>query len=121
MRDEEQKKKWKQVVAFFKEQFDAGEEIDLDAMLFLIGVRELGTDKSKFKKDEKLDLMHIAICRLLAPYGFYELAGLDEQGWPHYHVLKPLPPLKAGEQALLMRDSIIQYFEFEGILEFEIN
>ena len=33
----------------------------------------------EFKKDEKVNLMHIAICRLLEPYGFYEFDFFDEQ------------------------------------------
>jgi hypothetical protein len=119
MRDEEQRRRWQIVTNFFETNFETETEPDLDAIIFLIGVRELGIDRAKFKKDEKLDLMHIAICRLLSPYGFYELEGLDNQGWPHYRTLKPLPALKAGEQALLMRDAIIQYFKEEQILDFE--
>jgi hypothetical protein len=42
--------------------------------------------------------MHIAICRLLEPYGFYEF--YDEERWPHYRVKEELPPLKAGEQSV---------------------
>jgi hypothetical protein len=43
--------------------------------------------------------MHIAICRLLEPYGFYEFF-YDEERWPHYRVKEELPPLKAGEQSV---------------------
>lgn len=35
--------------------------------------------------------MHIAICRLLEPYGYYEFDFRDADGWPHYKVLKELP------------------------------
>lgn len=119
MRDEDLKRKWQAVELFFSKEFADGDELDIDAMLFLIGVRELGSDRKKFKKNEKLDLMHIAICKVLSFYGYYELEGLDEAGWPHYKVLKQLPPLKAGEQALLMREAIVQYFEKEDIINFE--
>ena len=54
--------------------------------------------------------MHIAICRLLEPYGFYEFEFFDEEGWPHYKVKEELPPLKAGEQSVLMKDAIVNYF-----------
>ena len=64
----------------------------------------------KFKKDEKLNLMHIAICRLLEPYGYYEFERFDDQGWPHYVVKENLPNLKAGEQSILMKDAIVNYF-----------
>ena len=60
--------------------------------------------------DEKLNLMHIAICRLLEPYGFYEFEYFDEEGWPHYKVKEELPPLKAGEQSVLMKEAIVNYF-----------
>jgi hypothetical protein len=119
MRDDVLKRKWQSVESFFSKEFADGDELDLDAMLFLIGVRELGSDRKKFKKNEKLDLMHIAICKVLSYYGYYELEGLDEAGWPHYRTLKQLPPLKPGEQSLLMREAIVQYFEKEGILDLE--
>jgi hypothetical protein len=94
-----------------------GEEIDLEAMLFLIGVQELGQGYRRFKKDEKLDLMHIAICRVLEPYGFYAFSHTDEEGWPHYTTIKNLPYLSDKEQKELMRKAITEYFEGEGIIE----
>ena len=106
---------WQQILKKSSLQFGGGEEIDLDGLIFLIGVRELGQPYRKFKKDEKLDLMHIAICRLLQPYGYYKLQGLDEQGWPHYELVDELPFLKAGEQAVLMKKAIIKYFEEEEL------
>jgi hypothetical protein len=51
--------------------------------------------------------MHIAICRLLEPYGFYELS-FDDEGWPHYKV-KKTPPLKL-ENNVLMKEAIVNYF-----------
>ena len=54
--------------------------------------------------------MHIAICRLLEPYGYYEFDYFDEQGWPHYTIKEALPNLKAGEQSILMKDAIVNYF-----------
>ena len=54
--------------------------------------------------------MHIAICRLLEPYGYYEFDYFDEQGWPHYTIKEALPNLKAGEQSVLMKDAIVNYF-----------
>jgi hypothetical protein len=51
----------------------------------------------------------------LEPLGYYRYEGRDSEGWPHYEVLKPLPPLKPGEQTVLMKTCIIQYFEDEGV------
>lgn len=109
-RDEQLKERWEVVVKMLSERFADGEVLDLDAIIYLVGLQELGQLHRKFKKDEKLDLMHIAICRLLEPYGYYEFEYFDEQGWPHYHVLEHLPPLKAGEQSVLMKEAIVHYF-----------
>jgi hypothetical protein len=109
-RDTQLKERWENVVNILSNQFADGDELDLDAIIYLIGVQELGKVKQTFKKDEKINLMHIAICRLLEPYGYYEFDFYDNDGWPHYKVKEELPPLKAGEQTVLMKEAIVQYF-----------
>ncbi|WP_347373571.1 hypothetical protein [Aequorivita sp. Q41] len=109
-RDEQLKERWEAVVKMLGDRFADGQTLDLDAIIYLVGIQELGQLHRKFKKDEKLNLMHIAICRLLEPYGYYEFEYFDEQGWPHYKILEQLPTLKAGEQSVLMKEAIVQYF-----------
>ncbi|PWA06881.1 hypothetical protein [Flavobacterium psychrotolerans] len=109
-RDNQLKERWEQLVNILSNQFSQGEDLDLDAIIYLIGVQELGKIHQTFKKDEKLNLMHIAICRLLEPYGFYEFEFFDEEGWPHFKVKEELPSLKAGEQSVLMKEAIVNYF-----------
>ncbi|WP_298493043.1 hypothetical protein [uncultured Algibacter sp.] len=109
-RDEQLKERWELVVQKLSNQFADGDSMDLDAIIYLIGVQELGQLDRAFKKDQKLDLMHIAICKLLVPYGYYELDFVDEEGWPHYKALEALPHLKAGEQSVLMKEAIVNYF-----------
>ena len=109
-RDEQLKERWETVVKMLGDRFADGQVLDLDAIIYLIGIQELGQLHRKFKKDEKLNLMHIAICRVLEPYGYYQFDYYDEEGWPHYTVLEQLPPLKAGEQSVLMKEAIVQYF-----------
>jgi hypothetical protein len=109
-RDIQLKERWENVVQLLSNQFAEGDTLDLDAIIYLIGVQELGKVKQTFKKDEKIELMHIAICRLLEPYGFYEFEFFDNDGWPHYKVKEDLPPLKAGEQSVLMKEAIVNYF-----------
>jgi hypothetical protein len=109
-RDQQLKERWEKLVNLLSNQFSQGEDLDLDAIIYLIGVQELGKVHQKYKKDEKLNLMHIAICRLLEPYGFYEFDYFDDEGWPHYTVKEELPPLKAGEQSVLMKEAIVNYF-----------
>ena len=109
-RDAQLKERWEQLVKILSDQFSQGEDLDLDAIIYLIGVQELGKVHQEFKKDEKVNLMHIAICRLLEPYGYYEFDFYDKDGWPHYKIKEELPPLKAGEQAVLMKEAIVHYF-----------
>ena len=109
-RDEQLKERWENVVTILSNQFAEGEVLDLDAIIYLIGIQELGKINKTFKKDEKIELMHIAICRLLEPYGYYEFEFFDNDGWPHYKVKEELPPLKAGEQSVLMKEAIVNYF-----------
>jgi len=109
-RDEQLKQRWELIVKKLSVQFADGEVLDLDAIIYLIGIQELGQIHKTFKKEHKLDLMHIAICKLLSPYGYYELEFIDEEGWPHYKVLEQLPHLKAGEQSVLMKEAIVNYF-----------
>ena len=106
-RDEQLKIKWEAVVELLSNRFADGDRLDLDAIIYLVGLQELGQLHRKFKKDEKVNLMHIAICRLLEPFGYYEFDYFDEQGWPHYKILEQLPPLKAGEQSVLMKEAIV--------------
>ncbi|MCB0847822.1 MAG: hypothetical protein KDE26_31430, partial [Bacteroidetes bacterium] len=81
--------RWKLLERKLKDLF--GKEMTIEAILFLIGVRELGSQPREFSKEEKQDLMHIAICRLLSQSGYYRLSHLDQEGWPHWELLKPLP------------------------------
>jgi hypothetical protein len=110
-RDEQLKVFWKEVEDKISSDFGGGERLDLDAIIYLIGVQEYGKPKKNFKKDEKINLMHIAICRLLEPFGYYTFDFIDNEGWPHYTVIEKLPNLKAGEQSVLIKEAIIQYFQ----------
>lgn len=104
------KEKWVVLVDILSQKFGYGEQLDLDAIIYLIGVQELGIGPDTFKKDEKINLMHIAICRVLEPYGYYEFDFFDPDGWPHYKIKEQLPNLKPGEQTILMKEAIVRYF-----------
>ena len=86
---------------------------DLNAVLFLIGVQELGKGQHVFSKEEKQDLMHIGICKVLSLSGYYTLEGLDADGWPHWKVAKKLPHVTLPEQERLLKMHVIEYFERE--------
>ena len=88
-----------------------GKKPDMEAILFLIGIQEIGDFRTKFTKEQKQDLMHVAVCSLLSPSGYYELEMVDEEGWPHFRQLKPLPAFNFIEQENFMKDHILLYFE----------
>lgn len=99
---------WKKLILDLEKQF--GDGLDLQAVLMLIGVQELGKGYRKFNKDQKLEVLHIAICTLLEPYGYYKFEGQDEDGYPHWSTVENLPPLKPGQQSFLMKQSVLDYF-----------
>lgn len=103
-------KKWKELQERIAKDFDS-ELPDMKVMLFLIGVQELGKGPLKFSKRQKEELMHIANCRIFSELGFYELEGIDQDGWPHWKVVKKIPAYTLLEQEMIMRSLIISYFE----------
>ena len=110
-RDQKLKEDWDNLLQLLSNKFAEGDTLNLDAIIYLIGVQELGKGVVEFKKDDKVNLMHIAICRLLEPFGYYEFEFFDEDGWPHYKTLEELPELRAGEQTVLMKEAIVLYFK----------
>lgn len=103
--------KWKKAEHFF--HAISPKKPDLNGILFLIGVQELGKGVLNFSKEEKQDLMHIAICKILEPSGYYRFEGLDEQGWPHYKSVMPVPFLNLLDQEKFLKIHIIEYLENE--------
>lgn len=110
MKPSEVNKRWALLQNNISKDFDM-DLPDIKVMLFLIGVQELGRGPQKFSKREKEELMHIANCRLFSAMGFYELGGLDEEGWPHWNLIKPIPNYTLLEQELIMKTLIVDYFE----------
>jgi hypothetical protein len=88
-----------------------GKKPDLEAILFLIGIQEFGQIKNKFTKEQKQDLIHVAICSLLSQSGYYELEKTDEEGWPHFKQVKQMPELNMIQQENFLKDHILLYFE----------
>ena len=108
MSDDLQSRWWK-LEEKLMQRFD--KKPDVETILFLIGIQELGDIREKFTKEQKQDLMHIAICTVLMPSGYYELSHVDEEGWPHFKQLKPMPNMNPFEQEAFLKDHILLYFE----------
>ncbi|NML20383.1 hypothetical protein HHL16_05835 [Pseudoflavitalea sp. G-6-1-2] len=104
--------RWWTLEAKLVERF--GKKPDMETILFLIGIQEFGEPREKFTKEQKQDLMHIAVCALMSQSGYYELEGTDIDGWPHYRQLKSLPVMNMIEQENFMKDHILLYFDQRG-------
>ena len=111
-RDLESDRHWQELLNELEKNFGKRPK-DLNAVLFIIGVQELGKGAKNFSKEEKQDLMHIAICKVLSLAGYYELEGIDESGWPHWKLVKKLPHFDLLEQEKLLKMLVIEYFEKE--------
>ncbi|BDD00438.1 hypothetical protein [Persicobacter psychrovividus] len=109
---------WAKLLSELKSRLDVRPK-DLNGVLLLIGVQELGKGFARFTKEEKQDLMHIAICKVLSFSDYYILESIDQDGWPHWKVNKPLPQFDLLEQEKLLKMHIIEYFEKE--LDFDLN
>lgn len=83
----------------------------LDTLLFLIGVQELGRWRDDFTKEEKRDLMHVGLCRLMVYEGHYEFAGRDDEGWPHYALVSKASEKGLARQEALLKRNVVRYFE----------
>lgn len=104
--------RWWNLEASLVERF--GKKPDLETILFLIGVQEFGDIRPKFTKEQKQDLIHVAVCSLLSQSGYYELGSVDEDGWPHFKQLKTLPEYNTFEQENFLKDHILLYFQQNG-------
>ena len=92
-----------------------GKKPDLEGVLFLIGIQELGQVKEKFTKEQKQDLMHVAVCTVLASSGYFILDHTDEDGWPHFRQLREVPALPLPEQEAFLKDHVLLYFQETGL------
>lgn len=100
--------RWSALSAIIQSRF--GKKPDVEAMLFLIGVRELGATPDEFTKEQKMDLMHVGLCAVLAPGGYFVLSHLDQEGWPHWDQVLPLPHVDIFSQEVFLKSYIVDYF-----------
>ncbi len=102
--------RWVNTETMLRERF--GKLPDMEGILFLIGVNELGRmPRRKFSKEQKQDLMHIAVCTLLSQMGYYEPAGRDDDGWPHFNATQEIPVREMAQQEQMLKECIVRYFE----------
>lgn len=100
---------WVKVQLFVRKRFD--EVLDVQTILYVIGLQELGMNHQSLKKEQKIDVIHIGVCSVLLPLGYYQKIGFDDDGWPHFKNIKKLPHEIVGEQQdVFMKKAIINYF-----------
>ena len=99
--------KWDNLIKSLGKKFD--DEMSLKGILYLIGVQELNFGIKKFEREEKINVLHVATCKLLSNYGYYQFDGIDKDGWPHYKELKALHNLSESDQQRLIKKAIISY------------
>ena len=94
-----------------------GKKPNMEAILFLIGMNEYRgrIPRIKFSKEQKQDLMHIAVCTLLSRGGYYALEGYDDEGWPHFMEVKKVETDQntLAAQEILLKEYILDYFGVE--------
>ena len=116
-RDQKLKERWEELVAVLSDRFSDGEALDVEGILYLVGLQELGQVHRKMKKDDNVNLIHIGICAVLEPFGYYRFDFIDDEGWPHFELLEELPPLKPGEQSVLMKEALVSYFLKRALIQ----
>jgi hypothetical protein len=110
---------WLRIRHFVKNKIGRTDLPELNIILLMIGIQELGMLKmERFTKEEKTDLMHIASCKLMSYDGYYEFSGLDQDGWPHYIMIRPFKIKGVEEQELYLKEKVIHYFKTEFPTEF---
>ena len=116
-RDELLKRRWKELIQRLSDTFSDAEAVEMEGVLYLIGLQELGKIHQQFKKDDNVNIIHIGICTVLEPFGYYRFDFYDDDGWPHFVLVEELPVLKPGEQAILMKEAIVDYFLEKGLIQ----
>ena len=106
--DFEFEREWNKLVKLMMDRF--GEQPDVTSMVFAVGLQEVSQGPSEYKKDDKVNLIHVGICTLLEPLGYYKTLGLDNDNWPHFERVGELPELDSDEQELLLKRQLVDYF-----------
>ena len=100
-------KEWERLIIKLNAQLK--EDLTLKGILYLIGVQELNMGVKNFNREEKLNVLHVAVCKILTPFGFYKFERVDDEGWPHWVELKPLKMLSNIDQEMLMKKAVLNY------------
>ncbi len=104
---------WLRIRHYVKDTMKHKELPKLDTVLLLVGIQETGIIRTDYTKEEKQDLMHVAVCELLSQDGFFEFKGRDQDGWPHYAQSKQMKVGDYKQQEKLIIKNLIDYFQLD--------
>jgi len=79
--------------------------------LFIIGLQEIGMVLDDLSKEEKQDVIHVAVCALMEMEGFYTRTGVDKDGWPHFEATEKIDEIDIDNQENFIKTLIIKYFK----------
>ncbi len=101
---------WLKVRSQIRDSFKVSVLPDLNTLLFLIGIQESGKPFQKFSKEEKIDLIKLAVATLTQDEGYFSFSGKMKNGWPEFKQLKEFDITKKNNEQL-MKIKIIDYFD----------
>jgi hypothetical protein len=84
---------------------------NLEFLMFVMGIQELGQGYKAYSKQEKTDLIALAQCKLMSMSGYTSENGRDIDGWPLYEVLIDEKELAPSSKDQLLKKNLILYFE----------
>jgi hypothetical protein len=99
---------WNELCLHLGKQFNI--DIDLNGVLFLVGIRERGLTLQPFTKDEKMSLINLGSCTLYQEMGLVEKTGTDEEGWPVFRQKALAPSIPEDRKNKVLQDCALRYF-----------
>lgn len=100
---------WEELCEHLGRQF--GIEVDLNGVLFLVGIRERGLAFQSFTKEEKMNLINLGSCTLYLEMGLTETTGTDEEGWPLFRQKTLAPSIPEGRKHKILQECALRYFQ----------
>jgi len=100
---------WTELCDHLGKQFNI--DIDLNGVLYLIGIRERGLTLERFPKDVKMSLIHLGSCTLYQQMGWVDQTGIDEEGWPTFTQKALTQVIPEEKKHKVLQDCALRYFE----------
>jgi len=101
---------WAGVKENFKQNY--GEYPTVLSLLFIIGLGETPSQPA-YTKEQKQDVIHVGLCKILEQVGVYRFSHLDDEQWPHYQLNDNAKEINIEKQENYIKQLIIQYFKDE--------